>query len=102
MSDKHSRTVGTQDTEARGAARDQAGSAGSPGEVTEKASNRSASLWADAWRELRHDKVFLVAAVVVFVFVLMAAFPVLFTSTNPRDCSLSRSLTTPSAEHWFG
>lgn len=63
---------------------------------------RRASLWADAVRELRHDAVFLVSAGVVTVFVLMAAFPTLFTDVDPRACTLSRSLQRPSADHWFG
>jgi oligopeptide transport system permease protein len=63
---------------------------------------RQASLWGDAWRELRHDWLFLTSAGIVLVFVVMAAFPRLFTSADPRDCQLSRSLQGPSAEHWFG
>ncbi|MFC0623305.1 ABC transporter permease [Kribbella deserti] len=65
-------------------------------------SGRQASLWSDAWRELRHDKIFVIAALVVLVFVTMAAFPRLFTSADPRQCDLSRSLGRPSADHWFG
>jgi ABC-type dipeptide/oligopeptide/nickel transport system permease subunit len=63
---------------------------------------RRASLWADAWRELRHSPLFIVSAVLMAVFVAMAAFPRLFTSRDPRSCDLSRSLESPSAQHWFG
>jgi ABC-type dipeptide/oligopeptide/nickel transport system permease subunit len=63
---------------------------------------RRASLWADAWRELRGDAVFLASAVVVALFVVMAAVPGLFTRANPQDCRLDRTLGPPSAEHWFG
>jgi ABC-type dipeptide/oligopeptide/nickel transport system permease subunit len=100
MSEKTDRRPDTSEIESRGAARDQTGSAG--GETTGELSGRSASLWADAWRELRHDKIFLGAAAVVSVFVLMAAFPILFTRKDPRACDLSRSLGRPSSENWFG
>jgi oligopeptide transport system permease protein len=63
---------------------------------------RQASLWGDAWRELRHDRLFIVSAAVVGLFVLMAAVPQLFTRADPRDCRLERSLLPPSAQHWFG
>ena len=69
---------------------------------TEEPSGWQASLWSDAWRELRHDKIFVAAAVIVLLFVTMAAFPGLFTNTDPRSCDLSRSLGEPSAQHWFG
>ncbi|GIF01227.1 ABC transporter permease [Paractinoplanes rishiriensis] len=63
---------------------------------------RRGGLWADAWRELRRDPVFLIAGFVVLIFVTMAAFPGLFTRTDPRACQLSRSLTPPSWSHPFG
>ncbi|HEY0486885.1 MAG TPA: ABC transporter permease [Mycobacteriales bacterium] len=73
-----------------------------PGPVTEDAAGRHASLWGDAWRELRHDTLFVISAVVVLVLVVMAAFPRLFTSKDPRACDLGLSLRPPSAQHWFG
>ncbi|KGN42953.1 ABC transporter permease [Knoellia aerolata] len=104
MSDtrKDARTdrVDTREVESRGAARDQSGTAG--GEPVGELSGRSASLWADAWRELRRDRIFLAAAAVVTVFVVMAIAPILFTRTDPRACDLSRSLGRPSADSWFG
>lgn len=63
---------------------------------------RRASLWADAWRELRSNPIFLIAALLILVLGVMAAFPSLFTDTNPQACSLSNSLKRPSSEHWFG
>ena len=73
-----------------------------PAADPEEPSGRHASLWADAWRELRHNKLFITAAALIGLFVVMAALPQLFTSTDPRACSLDRSLGTPSAEAWFG
>ena len=63
---------------------------------------RQASLWADAWRELRRNPLFLVASGLILLFGAMAVAPQLFTDADPRNCNLSRSLERPSAEHWFG
>jgi oligopeptide transport system permease protein len=68
---------------------------------------RRASLWADAWRELRSNPIFVVSAVLIAVFAVMAVAPQLFTSfypgnPDPYSCSLTNSLQRPSAEHWFG
>lgn len=63
---------------------------------------RSASLWGDAWRELRTRPVFVISAFLIVVLVLMAAWPGLFTSIDPRQCTLTNSLLRPSTEHWFG
>lgn len=50
---------------------------------------RQASLWSDAWRALRRNPVFVVAAALLALLTLVAAFPSLFTGADPRDCSLS-------------
>ena len=76
------------------------GAAGGP--LPADPTGRQASLWADAWRELRRDPLFVVSALVVLLFVAMAASPQLFTRANPYDCRLSRSARPPSADHWFG
>ncbi len=63
---------------------------------------KPASLWSDAWRELRRNPTFVVSAVIVIVLLVMAIRPELFTSVDPKSCSLSNSLQRPSSEHWFG
>ena len=68
----------------------------------EELAGRHASLWADAWRELRHNPFFLISAALILLFVVMAIAPQLFTNGDPRNCPLDRSLGRPSAEHWFG
>ena len=60
------------------------------------------SLWNDAWDDLKHNPLFWVSAVLIVIFVLMAAAPGLFTRTNPRACNLSAARHLPSAVHWFG
>ena len=64
---------------------------------------RQASLWSDAWRTLRRNPVFVVAAALLSVLALMAAFPKLFTRTDPFDCDLANSRSGPSLSGaWFG
>jgi ABC-type dipeptide/oligopeptide/nickel transport system permease subunit len=68
---------------------------------------REASLWSDAWRKLRRNPLFVISALVILVYAVMAAFPHLFTSfypgiQDPQDCSLSSSADRPSGEAWFG
>jgi oligopeptide transport system permease protein len=67
---------------------------------------RQASLWSDAWRQLRRSKLFLGAAGMLVVLAVMATFPQLFTSIDPRErgvCSLSDSRQPPGTNGaWFG
>jgi oligopeptide transport system permease protein len=63
---------------------------------------RGASLWSDAWRELRRNPVFILAGLFLILYAAMALFPGLFTSKSPTACSLSNSLLRPSSEAWFG
>jgi oligopeptide transport system permease protein len=66
------------------------------------APGRAAGLWSDAWRVLRRNPLFVVPALIVAVFVVMAVFPRLFTSADPRACNLADSLGRPGGGHWFG
>ncbi len=68
----------------------------------EEPSGRRASLWADAWRELRTNPLFIVSGLLIILFLVMAAFPGLFTNANPEACDLARSVQTPTSEHIFG
>ncbi len=63
---------------------------------------REASLWSDAWHQLRRNPLFLVSALLIVVFITMAIVPGLFTGIDPNECSLTRSLGRPSADAWFG
>lgn len=58
------------------------------------------SLAQDAFRELRRNWMFWIAAVLIIVFLLMAAFPGLFTHTDPNATGEVRSL--PGQGTWFG
>ena len=59
-------------------------------------------LLGDAWRDLRRKPLFWISAAFIVLFVLMAAFPSLFTSGDAVNGQLSRSLEKPSAHAWFG
>ena len=61
-----------------------------------------ASLWSDAWRQLRRNPLFVGPVVVIGLLTLIAVWPTLFTDLHPRDCDLARSSELPSMGHWFG
>jgi oligopeptide transport system permease protein len=63
---------------------------------------KSRSLAGDAWHDLRRNKVFWIAVVLVAVLLVMAAFPSLFTSADPRACALSRKHLGASGSAFFG
>jgi oligopeptide transport system permease protein len=64
----------------------------------------SRGLAGDAWHDLKHNPVFWIAGSVVLLMLLLAVFPGLFSRVDPHtaSCSLSNSLQSPSAAHWFG
>jgi oligopeptide transport system permease protein len=69
-------------------------------DVTDERQN---SLWSDAWKALKRNPLFWIGSILGVFFIVMAIFPALFArGADPRDCSLSNSKGTPSAEHWFG
>jgi len=60
------------------------------------------SLAGDAWHDLRRNKIFWIAAVLVVLVLAMAAFPSLFTSVDPESCALSRKHLGASGSAIFG
>jgi peptide/nickel transport system permease protein/oligopeptide transport system permease protein len=76
--------------------------AGLPSDEGPPPTERGASLWADAGRELRRSPAFLLAATVVLLVVSMAAIPWLWTRTDPRDCDIAKPRLTPGSGHIFG
>ena len=63
---------------------------------------KARSLGSDAWGELRRRPMFWISAALIVFFVLMAAVPQLFTSTDPYLADLSKAREAPSADAWFG
>ncbi|GAA3329100.1 oligopeptide transport system permease protein [Paeniglutamicibacter sulfureus] len=60
------------------------------------------SMWAQAWRSLRTQPLFIISALLILLVIAVAAFPGLFTSTSPTACSLSFARQGPSAGHPLG
>lgn len=67
-----------------------------------KADDAPTSLWRDAWHQMRGRWLFWISAAIIVLVVLVAAFPGLFTSLNPRVCNLADALGGPQAGHPFG
>lgn len=57
------------------------------------------SLWADAFHTLVRRPDVVASAVVALLFVLVAAFPRLFTSADPSACDIGQAKIRPQ---WFG
>ena len=60
------------------------------------------SMWGEAWKQLRKRPMFWVAAIIIFIALLMAFVPQLFTSQDPRFCELGNSLEPAGPGHPFG
>src|ERR1700757_1947462 len=58
--------------------------------------------WRDTWSSLRRRPKFVIAAALILFFIVLALFPVLFTSADPGYADPYQSLLSPSAVHWFG
>src|SRR4029453_8459715 len=63
---------------------------------------KARSLGTDAWEELRRRPMFWISGALIVFFVVMAAFPQLFTNTDPTVADLSKAREAPSADAWFG
>jgi oligopeptide transport system permease protein len=59
-------------------------------------------LWLEAWRTLRKRPLFIVSSLIILLLIVVAAFPGLFASVDPRYCVLQNSLGGPSSGHPFG
>lgn len=63
------------------------------------------SLWADAWRNLRKQPLFIISALLIVAVLVVALFPQWFTSIDPTDqstCSLDNSGSPAAAGHPLG
>lgn len=79
------------------------GTAGPPAEPKHAGKrDKPRSLAGDAWNDLRRSKIFWFASVLVVIVVVMAAFPTLFTSADPRACTLNRQFDGATGSAFFG
>lgn len=72
------------------------------GRLDEDRLDENRSLASDAWRALRHNKLFWVSSVLITLFVVMAIAPQLFTGKDPTFGDLRNARQLPSSQHWFG
>jgi len=63
---------------------------------------KPASLWSDAWGDLRRNPMFWIASLLILVLLVMALAPGLFTSVDPNYAVLSEARQAPSDRHVFG
>ena len=67
-----------------------------------QAPGKPRSLAGDAWRDLRRNPLFWIAAVVALIAILMAVVPRLFTSAAPTACDLNLQHKGPQGAAIFG
>jgi oligopeptide transport system permease protein len=59
-------------------------------------------LWTEAWRTLRRRPLFIVSALIILLLIVVALFPGLFASADPKHCVLQNSLAGGRSGHPFG
>ena len=60
------------------------------------------SMWAQAWRSLRTQPLFIISALLIILVILVAVFPGLFAKADPTFCKLDFARQGPSAGHPLG
>jgi oligopeptide transport system permease protein len=60
------------------------------------------SLWSDAWHDLRRNPMFIISALLILLLIVIAVFPGLFTSTDPKFCDLTHFRGGRAPGHPFG
>ena len=62
----------------------------------------ASNMWADAWRTLRRNPLFIISGLLIVFIIFVALFPGVLTKQNPNYCNLDNSLDPSSAGHPFG
>ena len=52
----------------------------------------ASNMWADAWRTLRKNPLFIISGLLIIFIVFVALFPSVLTKQNPNYCTLDNSL----------
>ena len=61
-----------------------------------------ASMWGEAWKQLRRRPIFWVSALLIAAAVALSLVPGLFVSADPTFCELKHSFGAPAPGHPFG
>ncbi len=70
-----------------------------------KETGKPLSMWAEAWRSLRKQPLFIISAILILAAIVVAAFPRLFTSIDPNGqnaCQLENSNEPGRPGHFMG
>ena len=67
-----------------------------------KSLGKPRSLWSDAWHDLRRNPIFVISALLILFLILVAVWPSLFTSTDPKSCHLIMGNNGRAPGHPFG
>ncbi len=67
-----------------------------------KESGKPLSMWAEAWRSLRKQPLFIISGILILAVVVVAIFPHLFTSQDPTYCALENSNEPGRPGHFMG
>ncbi len=59
-------------------------------------------MWADAWRTLRRNPLFIISGLLILFIIVVAIAPGLFTKQDPNACDLGSPSSPASAGHPFG
>ncbi len=70
--------------------------------VEEKQLVVGTSLWQDAWRRLKKNKLAVFGAIVLIIIVTSSIFVPIFSSYSYDQINLDKSSEPPSWQHWFG
>ena len=57
----------------------------------------ASNMWADAWRTLRKNPLFIISGLLIIFIVFVALFPSVLTKQNPNYCTLDNSLEPASS-----
>ncbi|MFQ4149227.1 ABC transporter permease [Arthrobacter sp. LAPM80] len=60
------------------------------------------SLWADAWKNLRKQPLFIISALLILLVLVVVVFPQLFANVDPTSCTLDNSAEGPRGGHPLG
>lgn len=63
---------------------------------------KSPSLWLDAWKSFKKNKLAVIGTFIVLFFVILAIFAPWIAPSGIDDKELVKRLQPPSSEHWFG